>query len=205
MHQPEHFVEREFSSVQALIRSAPLATLVTQVEGDVFIDHVPLLIRDCKLHGHLARANPLVDSLGTARTCTAVFSGADAYVSPAWYQTKHDHGRVVPTWNYVTAHLAGAVRAIDDPDWLLDHVTDLSAQEEAKVGSSWRPSDAPDDFIKRMLEHIIGIEVVVENWAAKYKLSQNRSQADQARVQNALRQVVPRPQVADLMQARSSG
>jgi transcriptional regulator len=137
---------------------------------------------------HLARANPHWKSIEPGTPALAMVSGAQAYVSPAWYASKQEHGRVVPTWNYSKVHLYGRAFVRDDPVWLLDLVTRLTDLNESGRLAPWSVSDAPADYVRKQLGAIVGLELVVERVEAKAKLSQNRSDADRAGVVTGLSQ-----------------
>jgi transcriptional regulator len=190
MYVPEAFRETDPDAVCALIAAHPLATLVTHgVDGTLTADHIPFLLDTNRgahgtLVGHVARANPVWRTPGPA---LAIFAGPDSYVSPNWYPSKHEHGRVVPTWNYTVVHAHGTLRAVDDPGLLLGIVGALTRHHEAAAAARsgaepWRVEDAPPDFIARMLRAIVGVELEIERVDAKSKLSQNRSEADRAGV-----------------------
>src|SRR3954451_16345118 len=129
------------------------------------------------LHGHVARNNDhwQHDAVGDS---LVVLRGADAYVSPSWYATKREHGRVVPTWNYVTAHVYGTLVVHDDPVWVETLVRRLTERHEAGRPEQWSVDDAPERFVAGQLRAIVGVEVVISRIEAKLKLSQNRSDAD---------------------------
>ena len=169
--------------IRGFVASVATAQLVT-VGPDGLPDatFLPVLWDDDRLVGHLARANGHWRRIVAGSAALAVVTGPDAYVSPAWYATKAEHGKVVPTWNYSAVHLRGAVRVHDDPDWVLDLVTRLTDRHEAGRPDRWHVTDAPADYIRANLRPIVGIEVVVESVEAKAKLSQNRSDEDRAGV-----------------------
>jgi transcriptional regulator len=139
---------------------------------------LPVIVDGGRVVGHLARANDHWTRIAPASPGLIVVSGADAYVSPGWYATKVQHGRVVPTWNYSEVQLRGAVTVHDDPDWVLDVVTRLTQRHEGGREQPWAVSDAPPKYIRGRLRAIVGIEVVVDSVEGKAKLSQNRSDAD---------------------------
>lgn len=183
MYLPKHFAETRTDVLHALMRSHPLATLVTQAPEGLTADHVPLEIDAAPaplgaLVGHVARSNPLWRTVGAGAPALAVFHGPQAYVSPAWYPSKRDDAKVVPTWNYVVVHASGTLRAIDDPAWLRALVERLTARHEAGRPQPWQVSDAPDEFIDAMLGGIVGLELRLERLMGKWKLSQNRPPAD---------------------------
>jgi transcriptional regulator len=139
------------------------------------------------LEGHVARANPhhklfrataSPSSTDAPRESLVIFSGPDAYVTPAWYPSKAEHGRVVPTWNYIAVHAYGTLRLREDPEWLLAHVSRLTDQIEADRTARWAVSDAPADYIARELKAIVGFEMELTRIDARWKMSQNRPPAD---------------------------
>lgn len=189
MYVPEHFRERDPAAIEALITAHPLATLVTRDgDGDVAANHVPMLLdRSRGVHGtlvgHVARANPAWQAEGAV---LAVFTGPDAYISPSWYPSKAEHGKVVPTWNYTAVHAYGTLRATTDPGILLGIVGALTRRHEADRTDPWAVEDAPHDYIESMLRAIVGIEIEIERVEAKCKLSQNRPEPDRRGVWSGL-------------------
>ena len=184
MYQPSHFEETRLDMLHGLIRAHPLAAFVALGDGELIANHIPLLIDASHgphgtLRGHVARANPLWQRLSAASApAIAIFQGPQAYISPSWYPSKHADGKAVPTWNYAVVHAHGEPRIVDDADWLLAHVTALTAQQEAGQALPWTVSDAPRDFIDRMLGAIVGIEMPIARIEGKWKVSQNRPFAD---------------------------
>jgi len=181
MYIPSHFEEQRVEVLQDLVRLHPLATFVVAVPGELCVSHIPMILEPRgqfgTLVGHVARANPLWQQLGQA-SAVAIFQGPQAYVSPSWYPSKHHHGRAVPTWNYVTVHAHGIARAVEDRDWLLAQVSQMTAQLEAQQALPWKVSDAPADYIDRLLASIVGIELPIATLRGSWKVSQNRSLAD---------------------------
>lgn len=186
MYQPNHFVEADPDVLAALIRAAPLATLI-RGGAELCADVIPLELADggTRLIGHVARANPLWRE-ADGQPVLAVFHGAQAYISPSWYPSKAEHGRVVPTWNYAVVQAHGTLRAIEDVGWLEALVTRLTDRHEAARAAPWAVSDAPADYIHKMLKAIVGIEITVSKLTGKLKLSQNRSDEDRAGVLDGL-------------------
>ena len=165
--------------VAAFLAAHPAARLVTVgPDGRPDSTLLPVIVDGDRVIGHLARANVHWSRIAPASPGLLVVSSPDAYVSPAWYAAKADHGRVVPTWNYSEVQLRGAVTVHDDPDWVLDVVTRLTERHEAGRERPWAVSDAPTKYVRGQLRAIVGIEVVVESVEGKAKLSQNRSDAD---------------------------
>jgi transcriptional regulator len=192
VYLPEYFRETRLPVLQAFVERHPLATLVAVTADGLTANHVPLLAQlsdagDSTLRGHIARANSLWRDLPSGAPVLAIFSGADSYVSPSWYPSKRQHGKVVPTWNYATVHVNGNIRFIEDPAWLRELVTSLTDTHERDRADRWHVSDAPADYIDTMLRAIVGLEISVTGIVAKFKGSQNRSAADRAAVAAALR------------------
>lgn len=192
MYIPKHFDQPDVAAVHELILGHPLGVLVTAGPGGLSADHLPFELAAAAgplgtLMGHVARANPVWRGQEGAAEVLVVFQGPDAYISPGWYPSKAAHGKVVPTWNYVVAHLYGRMRAVDDGLWLRDHVERLTAREESVLDPGWSVSDAPAEFIDKMLTAVVGIEIEVTRIEAKWKLSQNRPTEDRDGVVGGLR------------------
>ena len=192
MYLPKQFAETRIPVLHQLARAHSLATLIAVVDGELLVNHVPLLL-DAEpapygtLRGHLARANPAAQAFTDSATDTlAVFQGPHSYISPSWYPSKRAHGKVVPTWNYAVVHAHGSVRTHHDADWLLAHVSRLSDTHEASQDQPWRVDDAPPEFIDKMLTAIVGIEIPIRELNGKWKMSQNRSPADRGGVLSGL-------------------
>lgn len=165
--------------VRDFLDAHPAAHLVTVgADGRPDATLLPILVDGDRILGHLARANEQWMRIAAGSPGLVVVSAADAYVSPGWYATKAEHGRVVPTWNYSEVHVRGAVTVHDDPDWVLDVVTRLTERHESQRDRPWAVTDAPAKFVRGQLRAIVGIEVVVTSVEGKAKLSQNRSDAD---------------------------
>jgi transcriptional regulator len=167
------------------IRSIGVANLVVRTAVGFDATVAPLLLVDGfngepdRLIGHVAKANSIWQVEGSS---LALFNGVDGYVSPSWYPSKAEHGRVVPTWNYVAVHVHGVLTAVHDAERKHHIVEMLTNEHERRIGSDWQIDDAPADFIDAMLKAIVGIEVTVERIEGKAKLSQNRPAADIAGV-----------------------
>ena len=187
MYLPPAFREDRLDVLHAIIRDAGLATLVTLTDGGLVASHVPLLLDPepapyGTLIGHLARPNPQGTSSQPDPEALAIFHGPEAYVTPNWYATKRETGKVVPTWNYVAVHAYGPLRLFHDPARLLEVVTRLTERHEAPRAEPWAVADAPPDFIAGMLRGIVGIEIPIARLEGKRKMSQNRPAADRAGV-----------------------
>lgn len=190
MYLPEVFSEPRPEVLCQLIHAHPLAALVMGEDGGLDADHLPLMLENLGdglgvLRGHVARANPLWRRSGAP--ALAIFHGPEAYVSPGWYPSKVESGRVVPTWNYAVVHARGRLSAVEDPDWLRRHLDALTRRREAAMPHPWRLDEAPADFIEKLAGAIVGIEIVLDSLDGKYKLSQNRSPADRDGVIAGLR------------------
>lgn len=178
MYLPRHFEQTERDKLVALMRERPLATLIVAAPDGPTADLIPLEFDDAAntLRGHVARANGLWKHAGLQ--ALAVFQGPEAYVSPGWYASKREHGKVVPTWNYTMVQARGTLRAVEDAPWLRALVGRLTDHHERTQAQPWAVSDAPDDFVQQMLRAIVGIEIPLESLRGKWKVSQNRSAAD---------------------------
>ena len=189
MYVPAAFSQTDQSTLHALIRANPLGTLVTVSDGMPTVNHLPFLLSGDgpfgTLRGHVARANGVWKGVDNT-PALVVFHGSDGYISPSWYPTKSETGKVVPTWNYSIVHARGVLRVIDDIPWLRDHVTSLVAEHESKRDRPWSVADAPADYIEAMLGAIIGIELPIAELVGKWKLSQNRTALDREGVLRGL-------------------
>jgi transcriptional regulator len=185
VYLPPAFRQDSIDVLHDSIRQSGLATLVTLTTDGLIASHVPLLLESepppyGTLIGHLARPNP--QARGAAGEALAIFLGPDAYITPSWYATKRETGKVVPTWNYVAIHAAGPIDFFDDPDRLLDVVTRLTERHEGARTAPWAVSDAPADFVQGMLKGIVGFSIRITRLQGKWKMSQNRPEADRAGV-----------------------
>jgi len=185
MYLPKHFSVDDPALLAQLIAEYPLATIVGSLENQLEVNHLPLMLSSdgTKLYGHIARVNPLVKVAGSSNTSvTAIFNGPQAYVTPAWYPSKKETGKVVPTWNYAVVHAQGNIKLIEDVQWLRSHVAQMTNIHEPTYQSNWKLDDAPEDYVQMMLKAIIGIEIEVQSLTGKFKLSQNRPAEDYAAV-----------------------
>ena len=185
MYLPAHFAESRPEVLRDLVRERPLGLLVTR-NGDDGIDanDIPFVLdgdgdaRPGVLRAHVARANPLWRTARTDVESLVVFQGPQGYVSPAWYPSKAEHGKVVPTWNYIVVQARGMLRPIDDREWVRAFVERLTTRHEGARPVPWAVSDAPAEYIETMLGAIVGIELVLTSLVGKWKMSQNRPMAD---------------------------
>jgi transcriptional regulator len=203
MYIPAHF-QATPEQQSALLAAPGLVDLVSPGPNGLVATPLPMLYQPAEdglgsLLGHVARNNPHWHCAGEPDSL-AIVRGPDAYISPSWYPSKAEHGRVVPTWNYLTLHVYGRLVIHQSTDWLRDLVTRLTSVHEAAVGSSWQPSDAPAAYLDGQLRAIVGIELQISRIEAKAKLSQNRPAADQVSVVEALTDLPSgSPDVATLM------
>lgn len=184
MYTPAHFKENSPEALHAVMRRFPLATLVIPTTQGLEATHVPFLLEDGVLRGHVARANPIWHA--ATGEALAIFRGPQRYISPNFYASKRSDARVVPTWNYVAVHVYGTLQAFDDAVELRRVVTALTDTFEASSEHPWRVSDAPAEYIDKMLAAIVGIEIPIARIEGKWKLSQNRPAEDRASVKSAL-------------------
>ena len=210
MYVPSHFEEARLEVLHGLMRAQPLATLVTLSAEGINANHIPLHLapdqgRFGALRGHVARSNPIWSNRVQDVEALAIFHGADAYISPSWYPTKREHGKVVPTWNYAVVHAYGPLRVIDDPVWLRSQLEALVSRHEAQSAAPWSIADAPPEFIGRMIESIVGFEIVISRLQGKWKVSQNQPAVNRASVVDALRQrgQASASEIADMVEEAS--
>lgn len=191
MYLPSAFRQDDLAELHAQMQASPFALLTSAGAAGVQASHLPLLLAPDEgefgtLYGHFARANPHWRDLQGGAEALAVFSGPDAYISPGWYPAKAEHGKVVPTWNYIAVHARGPVELIEEPERLLQIVSRLSDQHESGRERPWAVSDAPREYLDSMLRAIVGFALPIRRLEGKWKLGQNRSAADQAGVRDGL-------------------
>jgi transcriptional regulator len=187
MYQPPAFREDRIEVQHALIRKHPLGLLITAGPAGLLANLFPFLL-DAQgtdkgtLRLHMARANPQWRELEAIEECLVVFQGPQDYVTPSWYATKRETGKVVPTWNYATVHAWGKPRVMNDDSWLRRQIEDLTDSRETPRTEPWAVGDAPDDFVAMQMRAIVGIEIPILRIEGKWKMSQNRPEADRAGV-----------------------
>jgi transcriptional regulator len=174
------------------MRGFPLATLVAMTPRGLDANHLPLVLDESRgelgaLRGHVARSNPLWREVAAGSEVLAIFHGDNRYISPSWYPTKREHGKVVPTWNYAVVHVRGSIAWHDDPGWLGELVETLTNLHESASATPWRVADAPREFVERQLGNIVGFEIPIAALEGKWKVSQNRTPAERAAVVAELR------------------
>lgn len=187
MYVPSHFAETRTEVMHELIRSHAMGTLVTLDDGGLNANHVPFEIVAGEgefgvLRAHVARANPVWKNFSATVDAMVVFQGPQAYITPSWYETKKTDGRVVPTYNYISVHAYGAMRAIENAAWLREFVGRLTDRYEATRPAPWAVDDAPAEYVDKLLHAIVGIEIPIKRLVGKWKVSQNRPAVDRARV-----------------------
>ncbi len=192
MYLPSYSREDNLQVQHDLMRAYPLATLVSSGVSGLMANSVPFLIYPEEgefgvLRTHVARANPHWQELQTVTECMVLFQGADDYIRPSWYASKQEHGKVVPTWNFVAVHAWGAPKIIEDDTWLRKQVSDLTHSREHAQLDPWKVEDAPADFTAALFKAIVGIEIPITRIEGKWKVSQNRPAADRAGVVAGLR------------------
>ena len=188
MYQPPAFREGRVAALHALMRAHPFATLVISGAAGIEANHLPLLLNEGgsergRLSGHFAKPNPLlraVQQAAGALPVLAIFHGPAHYISPGWYPSKSNGGKVVPTWNYTVVHAHGVLRPMQGGETLRAHLDALSAAQEAGRSPPWSPADAPADFIAKMMKGIVGFDIEIDRLEGKFKLGQNRSAEDRA-------------------------
>jgi transcriptional regulator len=184
MHIQQKFSETNVDTLHALIRSHPLGTFVVLGADGLEVNHMPFQLAATTagngvLRAHIPIGNPLwQQALDASREAVVVFQGAETYITPSWYPSKHAHGQAVPTWNYAVVHAYGQPVFIRDKQWLLAHVTALTNEHEARHALPWQVSDAPVDYIEQMLGKIVGVEIPIKRLLGKWKVSQNRPLPD---------------------------
>jgi transcriptional regulator len=183
VYQPAHFVESRPEVLHALMRRFALATVVTAQDEGPAADHIPLVIHTqadgtLSLLGHVARNNPIWHGPHLGRPALAIFQGPQAYISPHWYPSKHEHGKAVPTWNYAVVHATGPLIVHDDAAWVGAQLRMLTDEHEKHLPQPWSVDDAPPDFTERLVGMLVGIELKVQRLQGKWKVSQNQPEAN---------------------------
>jgi transcriptional regulator len=204
MYTPPHFRIEDEGVLFDLIDRHPLGLLITGGPAGLLANPVPMVLDRSQrtLRGHVARANPVWREFGASGPVLAVFQGPDHYVSPSWYASKSQTGKVVPTWNYMMVQVRGQSRAVEDPVWLRALVSELTDRHEAGRPEPWKVADAPDDYLDSQIRGIVGFEIAITALDGKFKVSQNRAPSDQAGVERALEQDGALTEVVEYMRRR---
>jgi transcriptional regulator len=208
MYQPTHFREDRLDVQHALVRAHPLGLLISTNADGLVANPIPFLLDATGEFGtlrcHVARANPQWKDLQSSTYCLVVFQGAEHYITPSWYASKREHGKVVPTWNYATVHCWGSAIIRDDAIWVRDQIEALTRQHEGPRAAPWAVNDAPEPFIAAQMRGIVGIEIPITRIEGKWKVSQNRPEQDRAGVHAGLK-IEDRSGMADLVGAQVPG
>jgi transcriptional regulator len=191
MYLPPAFRLDALADQHEAMRRHPFATLITRSGQGVVADHIPFMIDEKRgdkgvLRAHVARANPLWRTHPRDQEALVIFAGIDHYITPSWYATKRETGKVVPTWNYIAVHAFGPLEVFDDPEWLREQVGALTSLHEAGRAAPWAVTDAPAEFVTAQIKGIVGIEVPITRIEGKVKASQNRPEADRKGVIDGL-------------------
>lgn len=191
MYLPKYFEQQDLDSLTSLLKDYPLGALVTQYDGMLEANHIPFLLEGPlaaggKLIGHVAKGNPVWKHDTTEQETLVIFQGPESYITPNWYPSKQIHHQVVPTYNYAVVHVYGRLSITHEEATKLRIVTDLTQAMESSRGSTWQVSDAPADYIEKMLNAIVGIELSITRIQAKWKVSQNRDVKDRDGVAQGL-------------------
>ncbi|MDE1176535.1 MAG: FMN-binding negative transcriptional regulator [Edaphobacter sp.] len=194
MYIPKFNEETRLEVLDGLMRSHPLAALVTMGASGLFATHLPVVLhRESEtravLRGHLARANQQWKKFDASVPALAIFSGPEHYITPGWYPEKQVSGKVVPTWNYAVVHAYGTLRVIEDAAWLLEHLNTLVDTHEASFVKPWSVADAPADYVAAIAKGIVGIELTIDRLEGKWKVSQNQDEATRMRVAEGLEEL----------------
>lgn len=193
MYIPNHFKEDNIGKLQQYIRDYAFGVLVVADGDEIEANHVPFYLSVTEegsfgyLHCHLARSNSVWKRLLDGAQVLTIFQGPDAYISPSWYETKAETGKVVPTWNYLAVHAKGSARIIEESNWLKHHLRQLTDQHEANMDTPWSVDDAPTDFTERLMQAIVGVEIKIESLTGKLKASQNQPERNRAGVKAGLK------------------
>ena len=199
MYIPKHFEESNPDILYEFIRLHPLATLVANTHMGHNAEHIPVMVKigsqgERQLQGHIALANPLWKSIENLEDVLLIFQADNSYISPNWFPSKKVDGRVVPTWNYRAVHMRGSIRFIHDSSWKMDFLDHLTRVHEHDQETPWFVSDAPAEFIEKLLPAIVGFEITVREIFGKFKLSQNQSLENRAGVARGLEELHTRCQ-----------
>lgn len=190
MYQPPGFAETDEDVMRALIAAHPLGLLISASPEGVEANPIPFLVSVndglTRLRAHLARANQQWKHIRDGASVLVVFQGADTYVTPSWYRSKAEHGKVVPTWNYAMVQARGTASVEQDPEWLGAQVRELTDHHEAGRPTPWKVEDAPEKFVTAQLRGIVGLDIAVTELTGKWKVSQNRPESDREGVEAGL-------------------
>lgn len=183
MYMPKYHALTDVAAMQAHMEQHALGAWVCTGDDGLVANHIPFLLdrhsgRYGRLLGHVSRANPVWRQLTKGASSVVMFMGPQAYITPSWYPGKRMHGKVVPTWNYVTVHAHGVMRAVEDQVWILNMLKGLTNAQESSRHDPWQVSDAPSDYVQKKLRAIVGIELSIDRLEGRMKVSQDEDQAD---------------------------
>lgn len=189
---PAHFEEARLEVMHQFMRSHPFAALVVLTNDGLVANHIPFFLAEGDgefgvLRGHVARENPVWQNFKAECTALVIFTGAQHYITPAWYPTKKDTGKVVPTWNYAVVHAHGYLQTRQETTWIRSHLEELTNRNESVAGGDWQISDAPADYVERMMSMVVGVEMQIEKLEGKWKVSQNQPMQNRDGVINGLK------------------
>lgn len=198
MYTPKYHALTNVATMRAHIAEYPLGAWVCMAQSQLMANHIPFVLdvqhgAHGRLLGHVSRANPVWRQLADGAPSVVMFMGPHAYITPSWYPGKHQHGKVVPTWNYVTVHAHGMARAIEDTEWILDVINRLTDAQESRRDTPWRVSDAPAAYIDQMLKAVVGIEIKIERLEGRLKVSQDEDKQDRLGAVEGLRRTSHAP------------
>jgi transcriptional regulator len=179
MYIPSHFEETRLEVMHQLMHAYPLASMVVLTDDGLVANHIPFFLSEVEgefgmLRGHVARSNPIWQRFKPECEALIIFSGAQHYITPSWYPTKKDAGKAVPTWNYAVVHAHGHVQVLHESAWIRSHLEELTNRNKSTIDSDWQVSDAPADYIERMMGMIVGIEIPIARLEGKWKVSHNQ-------------------------------
>lgn len=192
MYTPKYHALTEVAAMRTHIAEHPLGAWVCMSQNQLMANHIPFMLdvqhgAHGRLLGHVSRANPVWRELAGGAPSVVMFMGPHAYITPSWYPGKHQHGQVVPTWNYVTVHAHGMARAVEDTEWILDVINRLTDAQESRREKPWKVSDAPTAYIDQMLRAVVGIEITIERLEGRLKVSQDEGEQDRLGTVEGLR------------------
>jgi transcriptional regulator len=198
MYTPKYHALTNVAAMRAHIAEYPLGAWVCMAKSQLMANHIPFVLdvqhgAHGRLLGHVSRANPVWRQLADGAPSVVMFMGPHAYITPSWYPGKHQHGKVVPTWNYVTVHAHGMARAIEDTERILDVINRLTDAQESRRDTPWRVSDAPAAYIDQMLKAVVGIEIKIERLEGRLKVSQDEDKQDRLGAVEGLRRTSHAP------------
>lgn len=198
MYTPKYHTLTDILAMRTHIAEYPLGAWVCKAQNQLIANHIPFVWdvqkgTQGRLLGHVSRANSVWRELDSGTPCVVMFMGPHSYITPSWYPGKREHGKVVPTWNYVTVHAHGVARAIEDTEWILDVINRLTDVQESRREEPWNVSDAPSAYIDQMLRAVVGIEITIERLEGRLKVSQDEDEQDRLGTVKGLRRASSAP------------